>query len=198
MRKALRLPGVGWGRGPDGAGHAVNPLRPAQPLAAVRGRLRGMPRKQSALTLGARPRHPCRGRSCPARPPLPSHHPASAVGWLLEARAEAVRTNGPHPPGGGGRFRSHEPPLLTPLSGGPAAPAGICRRGEVAGRAGPSTAWMPWPSLQGRTCGVSCPACHFSRSAATRRGRTPDEPSQQDDPPPVGYDARPRSGRCTQ
>ena len=21
---------------------------------------------------------------------------------------------------------------------------------------GPSTAWMPWPSLQGRTCGVSC------------------------------------------
>ena len=38
----------------------------------------------------------------------------------------------------------------------------------------------------------------LSLSSTEAPEETPDEPDQQDDPPPVGYDARPRSGRCTQ
>ena len=178
-------------RAPDGAGHAVNPPPGSGPAAGgcAFGRLRGMPRKQAPSPLGARPRlarvrflrtpqdrgrascptrprhasGPCRGRSCPARPPLPSHPPASAVGWLLEARAEAVRTNGPHPP-------KHKTPQQRRADSEAMNPR-FCPRFRGAGRArgtppgsgrggcaGPLAPWMAPSSPHGRVYGVSCPA----------------------------------------
>ena len=177
-------------RGPDGAGHAVNPP-PGSGSAAggcAFGRLRGMPRKQAPSPLGARPRlarvrvlrtrqdrrwascptrprhasGPCRGRSCPARPPLPAHHPAGAVGWLFKdkGRSSADQRSAPtkaeDTTAAARCFRSHEPLLLTPLSGGPAAPAGN-RQGGGQGTA--QDRWRHgWRHRAPRDGFTACPA----------------------------------------
>ncbi len=102
LRKALRLLAIGWGGGgPDGAGHAAS--TPPGPGPAAGGWAFG--RLRSNASQAKRP-HPCKldrrihapHGPAPPGPPPPTPHPPSAVGWLLEARAEAVRTNGPHPP----------------------------------------------------------------------------------------------------
>ncbi len=195
-------------RAPDGAGHAVNPPPGSGPAAGgcAFGRLRGMPRKQAPSPLGARPRlarvrflrtpqdrgrascptrprhasGPCRGRSCPARPPLPSHPPASAVGWLLEARAEAVRTNGPHPP-------KHKTPQQRRADSEAMNPR-FCPRfravrprpqeivGEGEGQAGQDRPRHPCRGRAYRDVLAACPARPApspSRSAATRRRKNP-------------------------
>src|SRR2546427_12667742 len=104
LRKALRLLAIGWGGGgPDGAGPAASPPPGPGPAAGGRafGRLRGMPRKQSALThvssIGASMRLTALPRPALRHPP---HIPRARWVGSLKAGAEAnaVRTKGSHPP----------------------------------------------------------------------------------------------------
>ena len=186
-------------RAPDGAGRAVNPpgSGPAAGGCAF-GRLRGMPRKQAPHPWGlGRGIHAADG---PA-PPGPAAFPSPARGGLAlgsKSRSSADQRSAPtkaqNTTAAARRFRSHEPPL-PPLSGPPAGH----RQGVGEGLRRTVGAMDGAIEPHGRVYGVSCaaplPLQTDSNDAPTT---TPDEPSQQDDPPPVGYDARPRSGRCTQ
>ncbi len=59
----------------------------------------------------------------------------------------------------------------------PTAPPDELSRGGGPGRAGPSTAWMPWPSPQGRVYGVSCtPWPTDSPTDQRRRSALHDQP----------------------
>ena len=164
-------------RAPDGAGRAVNPLRgPAQPLAAVRsGACEAcLASKRHPWGLG-RGIHAADGPAPPGPRCLPI--PASAVGWLLEARAEAVRTNGPHPP-------KHKTPQqrraaseamnpLCPRFRGRPRPRDTAREWER-GCAGPLAPWMaPSSPMDGFTACPALPLSHSKPIATTRQQRPP-------------------------
>ncbi len=110
----------------------------------------------------------------PSGPAPPIHHPAGAVGWLFKGKSSADQRSAPtnaaaHGPPGMARryqsphhssgarcFRSHEPPLLPPLSGGPAAPAGNCPGG---GEGAAQDRWRHgWRHRAPRDGFTACPA----------------------------------------